>query len=167
MKKHLRIAASALVIPFLFSPSAQAATVDATLNVTATVEHACLVTGGNLSFGNYEPLSGAPVNATADFTVTCTLGSTASITLDQGSNPDAASTDDNPVRRMTDGANYLQYNLYSDAGYSQVWGNSPASDVSTVGTGNAEIVTVYGTIPGGQNVPAGNYSDTVTITVTF
>ena len=35
------------------------------------------------------------------------------------------------------------------------------------GTGAAQILSVYGRIGAGQNVPAASYSDTVVVTVTF
>ena len=35
------------------------------------------------------------------------------------------------------------------------------------GTGASQDLTVYGTLPGGQNVPVGSYSDTVVATITF
>lgn len=165
--KHLRIVASALVIPFMFSLSAKADSVNANLTVTASVTDACLVSGGNLNFGDYDPLSGNPVNASGDFTVTCTLNTPATITLGQGDNPGAGSTDDTPVRQMSDGTNVLEYTLYTDASHTTPWGNTDTTGLGIVGTGNPETISVYGTIPGGQNVPSGNYADTVVITVTF
>jgi spore coat protein U-like protein len=70
-------------------------------------------------------------------------------------------------RRLSSGSATLDYNLYTDASRSIVWGDG-TSGSSTVG-GNGESVdhTVYGRIPAQQNVTAGNYGDTVIVTVTF
>jgi len=39
--------------------------------------------------------------------------------------------------------------------------------VSGTGTGAAQVLTVYGRIPANQTALIGNYTDTVTVTVTF
>jgi len=70
---------------------------------------------------------------------------------------------------MTDGSNTLEYNLYTDAGRTTVWGDGTASSVTAAGTGSGaqQSLTVYGRIPASQSVPAGSYSDTVTATINF
>lgn len=73
-----------------------------------------------------------------------------------------------PLRRLSDGGtNYLDYSLFSNPGYNVVWGNDTTADVETTGTGAADAHVVYGRIEGSQNVPEGNYTDTVVATVTF
>lgn len=165
MKKFIIFAAAALAFPFFFAKPAAAQT--AQLTVTATVLDACEVTSGTLDFGTYDPLSGQAVTGSGTFTVTCTKDTPATIVLDQGMNPDSGSTDDNPLRRMASGTNYLSYALYSDSNGVNVWGNTAATGVAFIGTGTPETFTVYGVIPASQNVPAGQYTDTVTIQVTF
>jgi spore coat protein U-like protein len=63
----------------------------------------------------------------------------------------------------------LNYNLYSDAGFSANWGNTPGTDtVAGTGIGSAQALIVYGVIPAGQtSVAAGNYSDTLIVTLTY
>ncbi|AHJ26880.1 Sigma-fimbriae tip adhesin [Nodularia spumigena CCY9414] len=66
------------------------------------------------------------------------------------------------MRRMTDGAgNYLLYELYQDESRTIIWGNTDNTALSLTGTGSASNVNLYIKIPAGQNVPAGNYQDTV------
>lgn len=152
--------------------AASAATDTANLGVSATVSASCAIsTTAALDFGAYDP---AVANASADLdgsgtiSVTCTSGAPVAITLGQGANADTGSTDAAPARRMGDGGtNYLSYTLYSDSGRSTIWGNDATVDIETTGTGTAEAHTVYGRVAGGQNVPAGSYSDTVVATVTF
>ena len=65
---------------------------------------------------------------------------------------------------MTAAAAQLAYNLYKDASRLIVWGDS-GGGVSSAGT-NVDL-TVYGRIPGAQNVQAHIYADSVTVTVSF
>jgi spore coat protein U-like protein len=58
----------------------------------------------------------------------------------------------------------LAYNLYKDASRLLVWGDG-GGGVSSNGT-NVDL-TVYGRIPGAQNVQANVYVDSVTVTVAF
>lgn len=147
-----------------------AATATSNLSVTATVSANCTISTSAVAFGTYDPVSthaSADLDGTGTVTVTCTSGSGATITLDQGSNPATGSTDAAPLRQMASGANRLAYSLYSDASRTTVWGNTAATDVDHTGTGTATALTVYGRIPGGQNKPAGSYTDTVVATVTY
>ncbi|KCZ59657.1 hypothetical protein HY30_13710 [Hyphomonas chukchiensis] len=70
---------------------------------------------------------------------------------------------------MTDGSNTLSYNLYTNSGYGTVWGDGTggSSDVTGTGSGSVQDLTVYGRMPAGQGEPAGDYSDTVTATITY
>ncbi|HRP87667.1 MAG TPA: spore coat protein U domain-containing protein [Gammaproteobacteria bacterium] len=67
------------------------------------------------------------------------------------------------------GPGVLRYQLYRDAGRSQLWGDGTAGSVH-VGTGNGvqQDIIVYGRVPAGQAMPAaGTYRDTVTATITY
>jgi spore coat protein U-like protein len=142
----------------------------ANLSVTARVDQYCKISTTPLAFGSYDPVvtnaaSGSPLNNTGEIRVTCTNGTTlASITLNQGSNS-AGGTAALPLRRMIGpGGNFLSYALFSDAARSVVWSSN---GVSPLGTGGQETFTVYGSVDGGQNVPVGDYSDTVVATISF
>jgi spore coat protein U-like protein len=74
------------------------------------------------------------------------------------------------VRRLTSGANTLNYSLYTSGTYGTVWGDgtSGTAAVSGTGSGASQTFTVYGRIPSGQtSVPTGVYTDTVSVTVTY
>ncbi len=75
----------------------------------------------------------------------------------------------NTPRQMAFGGNRLSYNLYLDAAHSQVWGDpNPYSYRVTVSANNPDVtLTIYGLIPQGQDVPAGNYTDNITATINF
>lgn len=65
------------------------------------------------------------------------------------------------------GANRLNYNIYKNAGFSQLWGDGTAGTTGLiVGTSNKNAnVPIFGKIDPGQDVVVGNYSDTVVLSV--
>lgn len=144
-----------------------AATTTANLPISATVISACSIgTVVGVAFGNYDPTSATPNNATGTIPVTCTNGTTYNIGLGAGTFAGATVT----TRRMTGvpPGTPLSYFLYRDAGRTLNWGTTIGTDtVALTGTGVAQSTTVYGQIPALQAVTAGTYSDTVLITVTF
>lgn len=127
----------------------------------------CKFTGGNTSmnFGSYDPTDAnisSPLNSASAFTLRCSQGSTATISLNDGLYPLGN------FRRLRSGVNdYLNYNLFKDAGRNSIWNTSNTVDY-VANNNNPQTFTVYGQIPAGQtNVGVGSYSDTVTISVTF
>jgi spore coat protein U-like protein len=147
--------------------AASAATATANLNVSANVAVNCTVTAGTLAFGSYDPVvthSSANLDASGTFTVACTRGASG-VTIDLGQGMHYASG-----RRMDASGTYLAFELYSDSGRSSVWGSTSggaAVAVSAPSSKDPVTYTVYGRVPGGQDVPAGSYSDTVVATVNF
>ena len=129
--------------------------------VTSTVAPSCTISATNLAFGNYTL---AQLDAASTITLTCTNGTTAKIGLSAG----AASGATTALRKMTNGSNTLNYQLFQDSGRTTNWGNTVGTDtVNTTGTGAAQPLTVFGRIPASQTSPTGSYSDTVVATVTF
>lgn len=145
---------------------AQAGSASAVMNVTARVTNACTIASGNMAFGDYNPTSLIATTGTATLQVTCTFGSTASIALDQGANPQAGSTAAVPLRQMANGTDRLHYSLFQDVTNLQTWGGGAAAQ-SYLGLGIQSNVTVYGKIAASQVVSAGNFSDVVTATISF
>jgi spore coat protein U-like protein len=169
-KTRLLAAAVATATAMTLAPVADAATETANLSVTATVAANCTISTAPVAFGAYDPVTAhasADLDASGTVIVTCTSGASTGITLDQGANADAGSSDAAPLRRMADGGNFLSYSLFADAGRTTVWGNTVGTQVAHTGTGAVTNLTVYGRVAGGQNAPIGSYADTVTATVTF
>ncbi len=136
-------------------------------NVTASVVDSCSVSAGNVAFGNVEPVNNANIDAVGSVTVTCSLGTSYSVLLDDGANSSDGTVS---TRRMTDGSsNYLSYQLYSDTLRTSVWGETGGTnDVTGTGTGLGVPVVVYGRIPSGQQeTQTGSYSDTIGVTVNY
>ncbi|HWT12538.1 MAG TPA: spore coat U domain-containing protein [Allosphingosinicella sp.] len=156
------IACAALAAP----SAASAATTNSTLNVDANVTANCTVSTSPLSFGDVNPLSGTNVDGTGGITVTCTSGTSWTAAAGVGSGSGASFA----ARRMADGSNLLNYNLYTTSGYNTVWGDGTSSTATVGNTGNgaAQNVTIYGRVASGQtSVPPGSYEDTVSVTVTY
>jgi spore coat protein U-like protein len=165
--------ASAILIAAASATPAMAASQQTNLSVSSTVPANCTISTTAIDYGNYDPISanttgGADVTGSGTITYTCTSGTTATITLDQGSNSGAGSTDASPVRRLTDGdGNSLGYQLYTNIERTTVWGNTGGTGLGVTGNGSAQGATVYGKINNGQNAAVGTYSDTVTATITY
>lgn len=159
-----------VVVVTMCSLTALAGSATANLGVSATVQPGCSISTNPVAFGVYAPLSThASTAATANGTVsvTCTLGTVAVLTLGQGASAGSGSTDAAPVRRLTDGTNFLSYSLFRDSFYLLAWGNTTLTGVSHVGVGSSVGITVYGKLDAGQVVPSGSYVDTVVATVSF
>jgi spore coat protein U-like protein len=138
------------------------------LDVTATVTANCTITANALNLGTYDGVvanASTPATAQSNISVLCTSGAAATVTLDDGANQGAGSTAADPNRRLTDGTNFLNYGLFTDNARSDEWGDTTGTGVAHTGTGSAASLVVYGSIPEGQTVPAGSYTDTVVATI--
>lgn len=166
MQSKVFILACLLVVA---AGSAFAGTATSNMSVTATITANCTITANPLAFGAYDPIVAnavAPLNGTTTLNVVCTNGAPATVTMGQGLNP-VGNNPAAPVRQMASGGNFLGYFLYQNIGPTTVWGDVGGPGEAYAGTGVATVVNVYGQIPAGQNVPAGSYSDTVIVTITF
>lgn len=153
--------ATGLLIGTTYLSTATAGSANATLTVGTTVTASCTITGNTLTFPNY---SGSAVTGSATLGFTCTNGTSYTIGLGAGQASGATVT----TRKMQSGANLLNYSLLQTSGGAN-WGNTPGTDTpaAATATGNAQTVTVFGSIPSGQTPPLGTYSDTVVATINF
>lgn len=144
--------------------SASAAATTGSFGVTANVTVNCKVTGTTLAFGAYDPTSATDLDGTSTLTVKCTKGAVvASVQLDKGANAGAGTQ-----RQLLAGADKLSYNLFTDAARSLAWtAATTGNGFTSAGPSTPNTLTVYGRIPLGQDVPVGNYTDSVTATVNF
>jgi spore coat protein U-like protein len=151
----------------LFSCAALAASEE-----SSALLQSCSVSATTVNFGTYNPLSGSAAQSTGTVTVDCQvlligLFVSWTVTLSTGSSGSYV------ARRLQSGANVLSYNLYTDAARTSVWGDGTngtsvvsANPFLIVGS-NTVNYTVYGSIPAAQDRPAGNYTDTLTVTMTY
>lgn len=121
-----------------------------------------------VNFGTYEVFDTMPLDSTGSMTLYCSGVQPMDLfTIDLG----AGSSGNAANRYMLNGASTLNYNLYLDPTHSAIWGNG-SNGTSVLGPLSVAdqtptTWTVYGRIPALQNVVAGNYSDTIVITVQF
>ena len=162
-----RAVAAALAAATVALPTgANAATVSGSLPVSATVTANCTISTSALAFGSVNTISGANVDGAGGLSITCTNGTAWSAGAGLGGGTGASFAN----RRMTAGANLLNYNLYTSAARTTVWGDGSGGTGLLAGTGSGAVqaVTVYGRVSSGQtSVPAGSYADTVAVTVTY
>lgn len=135
--------------------------------VAGATAASCTVNASSLGFGSFSPLTLAAVDSTGGITVNCTDVSSYSISLSTG-----GSGTYNP-RQMVAGGNFLDYNLYRDAAFLEIWGdgNSGSFTVSLSNPVNGQnnLHTLYGRIPlaGQRAAHPGTYGDNITVTVTY
>jgi spore coat protein U-like protein len=115
-----------------------------------------------VAFGMYSPVATVPLDAVGTITYKCAGALAPAITLSRGSAPTYS------PREMRQGAQVLQYNLYIDAARTVIWGDGTGGSSTYTGTsGGAQSVPVYGSIFPLQDAGAGNYSDTIIVTINF
>ena len=138
---------------------------------TAARAVSCNVSATPVAFGSYNVFNASPLDATGTITVHCTnllaLFVNYTVKLSKGLSGSYA------PRQMANGANRLNYNLYTAATRLNVWGDGSAG-TSFVSDGFLAVLlgvtrnhTVYGRVPALQNVAVGSYSDNITVTLTF
>lgn len=126
------------------------------LNVTASVTALCKFSSAvqTFTFGTLDP-SNAVLTAGSGASVTykCTKGTNAAgVTASNGSNFSGS-------RRMSNGTDFIPYSLTVAGGAQTGLGFSAAMNLSLTLSGNV-AATAY------QDVSAGNYTDTVVLTIT-
>lgn len=127
-----------------------------------------------LTFGAYHPSAANTDTGTAE--VSClgiglfdSLGYTLSLGPSGYGSGDRIST--RYLNNTTNGGDYMAYNVYTDAGYSTVWGNGTTGGLfsgsfSLLITHRAH--TFYGKVPTGQfTLLAGAFYENLTVTVTY
>jgi spore coat protein U-like protein len=155
-------------LTFFAGTTAMAGSSTASMEVSAAVVNSCSINADPLAFASYDSASPSATSGTGTVRVRCTLGAPVIIMLGEGSNAEAGSSAELPLRRLNaGGADFLSYGLYQDAAMTQSWGDSEASGKGSLGQGIEESHSVYAKIPQGQNVPAGSYTDSVLATVSF
>jgi spore coat protein U-like protein len=123
------------------------------------------VTGG-VAFGSYNVFSASPLDATTTIAYRCgPQDQNIAVWLSTGTSGTFA------YRTLVSGSNVLRYNLYLDAACTLIWGDgtggSSAYYIADPPKNVWVDLTVYGRAPAGQDVPAGSYTDTITVTLNF
>jgi spore coat protein U-like protein len=126
----------------------------------------CTVSTSSVNFGTYDVFDTQPNDSTGEVTLNCNGGArNVAVTISRGGTLFYA------FRFMNRFLEPLFYNLYLDASRTVIWGDgSGGSQIEIVGNppNNREMpLTIFARIPPEQDVSAGSYTDTVTVTVQY
>lgn len=133
----------------------------------------CSTSATGLVFGSYQPLAGSTSGTVGNVTITCNPGLVSlliSYTVSLGTGGSGSYV----TRTLSAGGGRLNYQIYKDALYTQVWGDGTSGSTSvTDGYVLAALGPVsknypaYGLISASQRVPIGSYIDTITVLVSY
>jgi len=133
----------------------------------ANTSPSCTPSSAGIAFGNF---TGSQITITGSITLTCTGTGKDNYNLDLSTGSSGTYT----PRRMKNGANSLSYNLYTDSGFTQIWGagSGGTNHISgTVDMGSSSTLTItvplYAKLPAQTKPPFGLYSDTIVATLTI
>ena len=132
-----------------------------------SAQGACSLTSTSIAFGSYDIFSPSPLDSLGQIIFRCGNNDhNVSISLDKGGAASFSS------RRMLNGSNSLNYNLYMDAARTVIWGDGTSGTqnlfVPNPQPNNQDIIVpIYGRIPSGQGAPVGAYTNTLTATINF
>ena len=156
---------------------AERAAILCVLALGAPAHAAFFCNGSNvaMSLGSYDGFQSTPLDSSGVFTVTCfRLGGGATQPVTVGIGPSSVSGGIATRQlRLVAGADLLTYNLYRDAGRTLVWGNTIGTNTVTQNltvanfASNASTFTIFARINALQDVRAGTYNDSLTVTVTY
>jgi spore coat protein U-like protein len=150
-----------------------------TLTAQGTVDTLCTVATSALSFGAYDPIVANTTTAlnngtTGSVTITCVKGTSATITLGNGSHFAGGTRQMQHATRPT---SLLTYQLFQPSSIAPAaactfpgttaWSSTSAFTPAAAPNKNSRSFNVCGTVPAGQDVEVGTYSDTVVVTVNF
>ena len=123
----------------------------------------------SVAFGSYDVLNASNTDSSGNVGILCTYSPSRSVTMSIGASPNSGGF--NPRKmKLTSGSDLLSYNLYTTASRNIIWGDG-TQGTSTVTKTCMRNVTmnfpIYGRIPASQDVSAGNYSETLVVTISF
>lgn len=161
-----KIAFGFAAIAALAATPALAASASNQMPVSVNVINSCTVSASPMAFGTLTSVGGVNVDTTASVDLICTIGAAYDVAMDVGIH---ATGSQRYLQNTTDATKKIPYGVYRDSARGQNWGNTSGTDTvaGSSATGLATL-TAYGRIPASAtSVPAGSYTDTVTVTVNF
>ena len=161
MKKLMVVLAAMMMVIFMAS-GAYAAGVGSpktdAIPVSLTVANNCSISGGSIAFGSIDAITnaGGKTATVVQPTIKCTKGASVLVTDDMGANEAVAGTA--PARMKDGGTNYIVYSFnYTKTALT---GTGITTDIGAT-------LVLTGTLAAGalDNVPAGAYTDTLTLSI--
>lgn len=139
-------------------------TISDSITADADIKNGCeLISVDPMNFGEKNPTGGSQLsgNARSSVVVRCPVNTNYTVTLGMGQHSDGGS------RRMCNGNECVSYGLYQDAGNSVPWDDRSNSLTQTSTSGDEVSIPVYGNIPAQSWPAAGEYDDTVVVTLNY
>jgi len=127
----------------------------------------CNLSTTGINFGIYDIFAAAPASSTGTITITCDKN--ANVTVSVGPSPTSGGFNPRQMQLIA-GTDLLNYNLYTDAGQTAIWGDGTAGTSTVLEKAKKNTpsnVIVYGSIQALQDITAGVYSETVTVTIVW
>ena len=126
----------------------------------------CDVDSAALAFGLYDPSSSSPTDGVGTVNLHCA----SPLAATPNGVSVALSISPTNDRKMLGNGHVLHYGIYSNFARSTNWGDGSSAPMLSTGTMQANEskslhFTLYGRIPPLQNIAAGNYSDSLLITI--
>jgi spore coat protein U-like protein len=136
------------------------------LGLAPRAEAACTVSASAVSFGSYSVYAAGAATSTATVTYNCG-NKDKNIEIDLSAGSSGSFT----TRTLKQGTDALNYNLYTDAALTNIWGDGTGgTDTYTKfnpANGVGVNVTIYGRVPPLQDVRVGAYTDSIVATINF
>lgn len=123
----------------------------------------CTVSTVSVNFGTYNVYNTSNTTSIGQITVSCNPATTPYIVALNGG---LYGTISQRKQKLSSGSDTLLYNLYSNPSMTVLWGDG-STNGTTVASSSPTPLNVYGNLPALQNISVGNYSDSVSVTVTF
>ncbi len=132
---------------------------------------ACSMSVTNVIYGAYTPASFAPLDGMGNIAVSCdgTQGQLIAYTIVLNGGNSGGYL----ARKMGYDGYAINYNNYLDAARTKIWGDGNAGSLTlsdnynAISGMNVRNYAIYGRIPGNQAIPAGEYSDSIIVTLTY
>lgn len=164
-KNNLLILAAVAPAIMMFSTLTMAETESTDFKVLIKIEDSCdagALSAEDLDFGTHAMLVDEHDENTT-MTISCTKGADVDIAME----PQSTGSDDG-TGYMTGGPDNeeIDYTLYQDNSHSEAWGGG-SNKLSYTGIGKEDTLPIYGQTKAGQQAAAGDYEDTVTVTIDY
>lgn len=166
MEKYMKLLKKVLALSLLGGSSlfVHAANVTSSMQTTASIQAMCELTMENIDFGDMSPINILSKGMIQELFVKCTKDTTYSIGISNGNG-----TISQRYMGSVEGGNTdtLPYNIYTDATRTTVVGNGGEGSLIT-GTGTGEDVGhQFYAYSDAKYIRAGNYSDSLVMTITY
>jgi spore coat protein U-like protein len=154
MKKFLVVSAAMMMVLAMVSGAMAQSPTTLDVGVSATVNARCVVTGGTLAFGDLEAGGGDKADiAASGISIKCTNGTSVAVTDNDGVDAD---------NTMTSGSNELPYSTSYTSSLTGAGTGVSSTDLATTLAFKGTVLEADYAL-----VPAGAYTDTIVLTLTY